>query len=298
MNRVLRKIYLCFILTVSASVTFAQQDFSQVEIQTVPVTHNIHMLMGRGGNIGVFTGDDGVFIIDDQFAPLSDKIFKAISTISDQPVRFVLNTHWHGDHTGGNENFSQQNALIIAHENVRKRLLEGQAVNVFNRVVPPASEGALPVITFKKNINFHWNGDTVIVRHVGPAHTDGDSVIYFKQANVIHMGDLYFNGLYPYIDTHSGGRVLGVITSIEQILQQIDDKTKIIPGHGPLSNKLELQQYHQMLSTVYTRILALKQKGKTMEQVIAAKVSDEYDSVWGNGFLKPDKWVEVMYLGI
>jgi len=290
-----RRLLLCLILTAFSVAAMAQEDFSEVTIKTTEVTSGIYMLEGAGGNIGLSVGTDGVFMIDDQFAPLTEKISQAIAGLTDQPLRFLINTHWHFDHTGGNENLGQGGAIIVAHDNVRERMLNGQTMEAFNIVVPPAPPVALPVVTFDQGVTFHWNDDTLEVIHVAPAHTDGDAVIYFKKANVVHTGDLYWNGLYPFIDAGSGGTTSGMISGVAEIISRIDSDTKVIPGHGPLSNKAEIQAFHDMLQTLYSRIKALRDEGKTMEEIVAAKPTAEYDAQWGNGFLAPDPWVQIVY---
>ncbi len=292
MDKVIKLLLLSFCVI---NGSFAQDGFDKVTITTIKVSSNIYMLQGMGGNIGLSVGDDGAFLIDDQFAPLSEKILAAIRVVSDKPVRFVINTHWHFDHTGGNENFGKQGAIIVAHDNVRERLKNGAIIKAFNKTVDPAPTGALPVITFADSITFHWNGETMQVIHYAQAHSDGDAVIYFKNANIVHAGDLYFNGLYPFIDGSSGGSFPGMINSVNEILKRIDNKTKIIPGHGPLSNKKELTEYRDMLKTVYKRLSKMKRKGKSIEEVLAAKPTAEFDTKWGNGFLKPNAWLEIVY---
>lgn len=272
----------------------AQQDFSKVEIQTQKVAEGIYMLQGAGGNIGLSVGDDGVFVIDDQYAPLSDKISAAIGALSNKPVRFVINTHWHSDHTGGNESMGQAGAIIVAHDNVRKRLNSRQFIKAFNADVPPAPAKALPVVTFSDGVNFHWNNQTLEARHYASAHTDGDTVIYFKEANVIHTGDLYFNGFYPFIDAGSGGSIKGMIGGVEKLLAASDSQTKIIPGHGPLSNKAELQVFRDMLATVYERLSSLKAAGKSDDEIIASKPIADLEAEWGDGFLPTEKWLGIV----
>ena len=283
------------ILAFTAPSTFAQQDFSNVQIQVVDVAEGVYMLVGAGGNIGVSAGDDGVFVIDDQYAPLTEKIQAAIATISDQPVRFVVNTHWHGDHTGGNENMGAAGAVIVAHENVRARMSVDQFIEAFGRTIPAAPPGALPVITFTDAITFHWNGDDLHTFHVEHAHTDGDAIIRFVEANVVHMGDTYFNGMYPFIDVSSGGGIDGMIATADKVLSMADDATKIIPGHGALSDKAELQAYRDMLVTARDRIHQLVSEGKSQEEAVAAKPTADLDAQWGGGFMQPDVWVGIVY---
>jgi len=275
----------------------AQQDFSQVQIEPVKVAEGIYMLKGSGGNVGLLTGPDGAFLIDDQFAPLSEKILAAVRSLTPEPLRFVVNTHWHGDHTGGNENMGEAGAFLVAHENVRRRMATGTFMKAFNRQVEPAPAGALPVVTFSDAVSFHWNGETIEVVHVQPAHTDGDSVVYFGNANVIHSGDLFFNGTYPYIDTGAGGNLVGMIQGVEQILERCDGKTRIIPGHGPLATREDLERYHRMLTSVRERIEPMVRAGRSRDEAIAAKPTADFDADWGGGFMKPDVWVGLVYDG-
>ena len=281
----------CFLATSA----LAQQDFSNVKIETIPVAKGVYMLVGSGGNLGLSVGEDGAFLIDDQYAPLTDKILNAIAAVTDKPIRFLVNTHWHMDHTGGNENIGKGGAIIVAHDNVRKRLAKGQFMKAFNVEIPPAPPKALPVITFKDRVTFHWNNETLEVWHPQPAHTDGDAVIYFKSANVVHVGDLLFNGIYPFIDAGSGGSFEGVIAGVDEVLGRIDDNTKVIPGHGPLGNKADLKAYRDMLATVHERINKLIKKGKNIDEIVAARPTSDLDAKWGGGFLKPDQWVKIAY---
>jgi len=289
------KKFLIIIVCLVATGAFAQQDFSKVQIETIPVAKGVYMLVGSGGNIGLSVGQDGAFLIDDQYAPLTDKILKTISAVTDKPVRFLVNTHWHGDHTGGNETIGKGGTIIVAHDNVRKRLAKGQFMKVFNVDIPPAPPKALPVITFADSVTFHWNNETLEVMHPKPAHTDGDAVIYFKNANVVHAGDLFFNGIYPFIDAGSGGSVEGVIAGADELLDRIDDNTKVIPGHGQLGNKTELKAYRDMLAAVHERMANLIKEGKNIDEILAAKPTADYDAKWGGGFLKPDQWVQIVY---
>jgi glyoxylase-like metal-dependent hydrolase (beta-lactamase superfamily II) len=272
-----------------------QPDWSAVEVKAEKVAEGLYMLTGRGGNVGLSVGKSGSFVIDDQYAPLTDKILAAIKTITPDPVRFVVNTHWHGDHTGGNENMGKAGAFVVAHENVRKRMSSEHFNAVFQRTTPPSPEGALPVVTFADGVTFHWNGEEIRVYHVPPAHTDGDSVVHFVKADVVHMGDLFFNGGYPFIDTSSGGTVDGVIAAADRVLGGTSEKTRIIPGHGPLAGKADLQAYRDVVKTVRDRVAKLKAEGKTREQAIAAKPTAEYDAKWGQGFIKADVLTGLVY---
>jgi cyclase len=274
----------------------AQSDrFDKVEIKTTRLTQNLYLLEGEGGNIGVSAGDDGVFVIDDQFAPLTTRIVAAIKAISDKPVRLMINTHWHFDHTGGNENLGKTGVVIVAQDNVRKRLSTKTPIEFFKSAYGPTPAAGLPVLTFKDTVTFHLNGDEAVAIHVPNAHTDGDSIIHFKNANVVHMGDTYFNGLYPFIDTGTNGSVKGMIAAADRALQITDDTSKIIPGHGPLSNKAELREYRAMLGKIYANVAAMVKAKKTLSQVVAAKPTREFDARWGNGFLKPDQFAEIVY---
>lgn len=280
---------------VFASPAAAQQDFSKVEIKTEKLAENVYMLTGAGGNLGLSTGADGTFLVDDQYAPLTPKIQAAIGAVTDKPVRFVLNTHWHGDHTGGNENLGKAGALIVAHENVRKRMSVEHFFELFNRKVPPSPAAALPVISFTDAVTFHLNGDDIHAFHVAPAHTDGDAVVQFKKANVLHAGDLFFNGGYPVIDSSTNGSIDGMIAASDWMLALVDDKTKIIPGHGPLATKADLKGYRDMLVGIRKAVADLAKAGKTKEEVLAAKPTAPWDAKWGGGFIKPDVITTILY---
>ena len=291
----MRRFVLLFALLSFTSAAHAQQDFSEVEIETTNLGGGVFMLTGAGGNIGLSVGDDGAFLIDDQFAPLSEKIKAAVAAQTDAPIRFVVNTHWHGDHTGGNEAFGESGAILVAHENVRERMSTEQFNAVFDRTTPASPDAALPVVTFTDAVTFHWNGDAVHVMHVTPAHTDGDAVIHFREANVIHAGDTFFNGRYPYIDTSSGGSLQGVIDVSERLLALADADTQIIPGHGPLGNRADLETYRDVLVTARDRVQARIEAGDSREAVVAARPMADYDATWGTGFMEPDVWIGIVY---
>ncbi|MFQ5876181.1 MAG: MBL fold metallo-hydrolase [Acidobacteriota bacterium] len=273
----------------------AQDDLADATVEAVRLAKGVYMLRGRGGNIGLSVGEDGAFLVDDQYAPLTEKIRAAVASVTDGPIRFVINTHWHGDHTGGNENLGEAGALIVAHENVRRRMSVENFIEAFGRRTGPAPEAALPVITFTDSITFHWNGDELRVFHVDPAHTDGDSIIYFTRANVIHLGDTYFNGMYPFIDASTGGRMDGMIAAADRVLQMAGPKTRLIPGHGEVSGVKEYRDYRAMLVEVRDRVRRLIDRGKGRDEVIAAKPTRDLDDKWGGGFLEPDAWVGIVY---
>jgi glyoxylase-like metal-dependent hydrolase (beta-lactamase superfamily II) len=284
---------------IALSISFAPAAQSdEVKITATPVAEQIYMVTGKGGNIGLFVGEDGTFLIDDQFAPLTEKIVAAIKSVGGDFPRFLINTHYHGDHTGGNENLGKGGALIFSHDNVRERLSTGSFVAAFNMKREAVSKEGLPVVTFSEDISFHLNGDTVHAVHVPRAHTDGDSFIFFKKANVIHAGDLFFNGFYPFIDVQHGGSLKGTIKGVAKVLALADDNTKIIPGHGPLADKAELASYRQMLETAYERLRKLKAAGKTAQEAVAAKPLADLEAPWGDGFLTGDRWIEIIYPGV
>ncbi len=297
-KRIIQVTSLCLLTQVGVAVADNHERFKNVKIESQQVSEGLYMLTGAGGNLAVSIGKNGTYLVDDQFAPLTERILTAIKGLGGDVPKFLLNTHWHSDHTGGNENFGKQGSIIVAHDNVRKRMSSDQFIKAFNRKVEPAPEVALPVITFAEGVNFHWNGDVLQVRHQPNAHTDTDSFVQFKEANVIHTGDIYFAGMYPFIDASSGGSITGVIAAADQILAVADDNTKIIPGHGKLSNKAELTAYRDMLKVVEGRMSKMISEGKTRLQVVEAKPTADLDAKWGSGFMKPDKWVSIVFDGL
>ncbi|MCF6295231.1 MAG: MBL fold metallo-hydrolase [Flavobacteriaceae bacterium] len=286
----LQKLILLFLC--SFGVLIYAQNFDDVTIETIKVSDNVYMLTGYGGNIGISVGDDGVFVIDDQFAALTPKIVAAIKILSDKPIHFLVNTHWHGDHSGGNENFNRLGTTIIAHDNVRKRLSETPKRDKTMR-----PKEALPVITFNDKLSVHINGEKVAIFHVQEAHTDGDALLYFTKSNVLHTGDVYFNGMYPYIDLGSGGSVNGYIKAVKQTLMLINDGTKVIPGHGKLSNKAEYATFLTMLETLKANVLAEIESDKTEDEVAANNtVTKTYDDLgYSWNFISSEKIRRAFY---
>jgi len=290
-------------LTLSAPVaaetpveTTTKMGETEVTIRADHVAGSVYVIQGRGGHIGLSVGDDGAFMIDDQYAPLTPAIREIVGRLTDQPVRFVVNTHWHGDHVGGNESLGETGSVIVAHENVRKRMSTEQFMELFDRKVDASPDIALPVITFTDGVNFHLNGDTMRVVHVANAHTDGDAVVYFTEADVLHMGDVYWNGLYPLIDTGSGGSPRGVVAAVDAVLPMITDNTRIIAGHGvAVSGKAELIAYRDVIAAITDRIQAAVDAGQTLEEVQAAGLTADWDDTWGAGFIKPDVFVKIVY---
>ncbi|MEM9014870.1 MAG: MBL fold metallo-hydrolase [Pseudomonadota bacterium] len=292
----IRKTKAAFAVALAAMTTSAaqaQRDFSAVEIETTEVADGIYMLTGAGGNMGLLVGDDGAILIDDQFAPLTEKIAAAIADVTDRPVKFLFNTHHHFDHTGGNENFGNAGALIIAHDNVRK-WLSGGSVSDFGET-PPAPEVAWPAVTFSDTVTFHMNGQDIHVFHPENAHTDGDAIVFFKTANVIHMGDVYFAGAFPYIDVNGGGSVTGAIAALEGAAAMIDDDTVVIPGHNELATKSDMVETIAMLRDVSARVQALIDDGLDEEAAIAADPLADLSDKWGAGFIDSAQMTRIAY---
>jgi len=293
------KIILVFSVLIAGFMSLATTGQAVDEkIIPITVTEQIYMIAGEGGNIGLFIGGDGTFLIDDQFAPLTEKIVAAIKSVGGDYPKFLINTHYHSDHTGGNEKLGQGGTLIFSHDNVRERLSTGSFIEEFNAKQEALTREGLPVVTFSGDISFHLNGDTIHAIHVPHAHTDGDSIIHIKTANVIHTGDIFFNGFYPFIDVNHGGSLKGMIKAVDKILSLADNNTKIIAGHGPLGDKQQLARYRQMLETAYLRLRKLKAEGKTVQEAISAKPLADLEGEWGNGFLKNDRWIEIIYSGV
>lgn len=270
----------------------AQTQFDTVQVRVTAVSRNVYMLTGSGGNIGLAVGDDAVFVVDDQFAPLTPKILAAIATVTSKPVRFVFNTHWHFDHTGGNENLGRAGGLIVAHENVRSRMSSDQFIEALNRREPASPVGALPVVTFTDGMTFHINGDSLVVTHMPHAHTDGDAIVFFTKANVVHTGDTFGSAGLPFVDLSSGGSIAGVIAVAERVYAMSNDQTRIIPGHGPVADRARIGAFRDMLLVLRERMRAELVAGKSLDEVVAARITSDYAKDWPGGH---DRFVRLLY---
>ncbi len=263
---------------------FAVHDCDFGAVRAEHVKGHFHVIYGGGGNIGVLAGEDGVFLVDAQVAELTPEILASVRKINDGPIRFLVNTHVHGDHVGGNENMANEGAVILAHDNVRSRLVETDK-----------SKGTLPLITFNDKASVFLNDEEMRAMHVKNAHTDGDSVIFFKDSNIVHMGDVLFTNCYPFIDTGRGGSAAGIIKAVEQVLSKIDDDTIVIAGHGANTDKAGLVRYHQALTDIVDSITSLKAQGKSLEETVAANPTASYDDTWTWGFIKGEAFTKTIY---
>ncbi|MEO8041285.1 MAG: MBL fold metallo-hydrolase [Acidobacteriota bacterium] len=294
----MRRIFTCFgLMALCSSQLLAHGDDSHfanqqdIQVKTTKVTGNVYMLQGKGGNVGALVGMDGILIVDDDYKGISAKLAAALKELgSDQP-RFVFNTHWHGDHTEGNEFFGK-NSIIIAHVNVRKRLLDPPVI--FGMKTAPYASFALPIVTYTESMSLHINGEEVRAVHFPNGHTDGDTVVFFKNANVVHLGDDFFNGFFPFVDLESGGSVQGMINNVAALIQQIPADAKLIPGHGPLATLDDLKAFHKTLIETSNLIQAEMKKGKSLDEIKKAGLPEKFKT-WGSGFIKNDLWIEIVY---
>ena len=291
----------CAVLALFALASVAQAqapDYSKVEYRTEKVTDNLFVLFGAGGNIAVLTGPDGALVVDSDVTEMSAKLRSALSLVSDRPVRFLVNTHFHFDHAGGNPTLGRGNAVIVAQDNVRTRLSGKQELKLdaMSMAIDPTPREGLPLVTFEDGIRFHVNDEEISVRHVPNAHTDGDSFVFFERSNVLHTGDLMMSIGYPIADVGNGGSLAGLISGQEKVLALCNDKTRIIPGHGPLVAKADLQSYHDMLVTIRQRVGDLIRKGRSLEQIQAAAPAKEFDERWGKGFFTTDAFVRRVFI--
>lgn len=276
------------------AVPLAAQD-DKVEYIPTKLSDTVTMLKGRGGNVAISAGADGVFIIDDQLEPLTEQLLAAIREIDERPVRFVINTHYHGDHVGGNEALGKSGSVIIAHDNIRRRMSTEQFSNFMNSTTPPWPREALPVVTFNDKVTLHLNGEAVTAHHVPRGHTDGDSIVHFPASNVLHMGDIFFNGLYPYIDLDGGGTVQGMIAAVDLGLTLADENTQIIPGHGPMSDRAGLIEYRGFLVEARDNVQALIDDGKSLDETIAARPTAKWDDALGGVWITPEQLTTFIY---
>ncbi|MBL7872182.1 MAG: MBL fold metallo-hydrolase [Cyclobacteriaceae bacterium] len=286
----MKYILLTSILFVSLA-SFGQGNMDTVRIQPIKVTEQIYMLKGSGGNIGVLLGKEGTLMIDNQFAPLSNKINGAIKTLDPGEIRFAINTHVHGDHSGGNENFYKMGATLVAHDNVRTRMMKETVNARTNKTTPPRDKEAWPVVTFADKLNFHLNGEDVILHHFDRGHTDGDVIVQFKNANVVHTGDAFVRYGYPYIDLTNGGGINGFINTLDKILLLLDDNTKVIPGHGEVATKADVKKVRDGVADIRDQVAAALKKGKKVEDIAALGITDKYEAEWGKGFVKGKDFV-------
>lgn len=282
-----------FILTMLLNPLIVNADDG---ISVKKIKDNIYFLVSpQGGNVVAFTGSDGTFIIDDQLSHRSEIINNAIKNIDERGVKFILNTHFHFDHTGTNEFFGEKGAVIVAHDNVRKRLSSEQFITYFKKKMPPLSKAGLPAVTFANNMSLHYNDNNIKMIHTPHAHTDGDAAAYFANENIVAAGDLIFNGLYPFIDTEHGGSIKGLIAALDTLLELTNNKTIIAPGHGPLMNKSDLLAYRNMLAKITSNIENALKDGKTLEQIIATKPTKDFDSKIATTLITADAFVSVIY---
>ncbi len=286
---------LLFLAVLLATLGSVNAQENKVEFSTFQLSDTVYMLRGRGGNVGISSGEDGLYIIDDQVKPVTSQLLQAIRKISNKPIRFIINTHYHGDHTGGNETIGKAGALIFAHDNIRTRMTAEQVSSFMKKTTPPYADAALPVVTFNDQMSLHFNGETATAYHVAHGHTDGDSIIHFPASNVIHMGDMYFNTLYPYVDLDAGGSIQGMVHAADLALSLADDSTRIIPGHGPLAITEDLRNYRDYLIQAIANVQALMDEGKNLQQIIAAQPTAEWDEELGKTWIKPAQFVTFIY---
>jgi glyoxylase-like metal-dependent hydrolase (beta-lactamase superfamily II) len=291
MNRI--ALFLPTLCRLIAAPLAAQDD--KVEYIPTKLSDTVTMLKGRGGNIAISAGADGVFIIDDQLEPLPDQLLAAIREIDERPVRFVINTHYHGDHVGGNEALGKSGSVIIAHDNIHRRMSTEQFSHFMNSATPPWPAEALPVVTFNDKVTLHLNGEPVTAHHVPRGHTDGDSIVHFPASKVLHMGDIFFNGLYPYIDLDGGGTVQGMIAAVDLGLTLADENTQVIPGHGPMSDRAGLVEYRGFLVEARDNVQALIDAGRSLPEAIAARPTARWDDALGGVWITPEQLTTFIY---
>ena len=286
---------LLLVALIFASINSLAAQGKPVEFTTLQLSDTVYMLRGRGGNVGISAGKDGVYIIDDQVSPITKQLLQAIHKINNKPIRFVINTHYHADHTGGNETIGGAGAVIIAHDNIRKRMTTEQVSIFMQNTTPPYAENALPIVTFNDRVSLHLNGETATAYHVANGHTDGDSIIHFPVSNVIHMGDMYFNDQYPYVDLDAGGSMQGLVAAADLALSLANESTRIIPGHGPLGITEDLKNYRDYLVKASANVQELIDQDMNLQQIIAAEATKEWDEELGKTWITPAQFVTFIY---
>ena len=294
----MEEILLAGALILGIPVTPQQPPRFETDIKSTTLTDKLHVLEGAGGNVAAFVWDEGVLLVDDKIAPATPKLKAAVAAISPQPVRFVVNSHWHPDHRGGNEGLATDGSVIVAHENVRRHMSVESFIEVFDRKLPASAPKALPIVTFTRDVTFHLGGEEIAVIHVDRAHTDGDSFVFFRQANVLHMGDCFLNGSFPVVDSSNGGTYTGVIAAVDRALAMADARTRIIPGHGPVASRDDLRQWREMLATILERVRKQVSAGATLEQVKAAHPAREWEGRLPATFVTSDHPVEEAYRSV
>jgi cyclase len=290
-----RSILLCLLVLFLPGLPSRAQDFDKYDFAVTKVAGRVTMLAGAGGNIALCAGDDGALLVDDDYAPMGAKLVTAVAAVSGKPVRFVVSTHWHFDHVEGNEALAKAGAVIFAHENIRRRMAAGQTISILDHTVPPAPAAALPNVCFADSIVVHTGGEEVRVLHLPHAHTDGDAIVLFRDANVVHAGDVFFNCGYPFIDISSGGTIDGLISAVEKILALCDEETRIIPGHGPIGGAGDLRTYLGMLREFREIVAREFAAGKSLEEIVASKATAGLDEKWGSVFFPPAMFTEMVF---
>jgi glyoxylase-like metal-dependent hydrolase (beta-lactamase superfamily II) len=279
-------------------VAAARKAGETAKVTVQALRRNVSALIGAGGNIAVLPGSDGKLIIDSGYLSTRSKIADALSGLSPDPIKHLINTHWHFDHTDGNEWMHSAGATITAHENTRKHLSTSTRVEDWNFTFPPSPAGAIPTDVFKADKTVHLNGATIALKYYGPSHTDGDVSVHFAEADVLHTGDTWWNGHYPFIDYSTGGNLNGMIKAAEANLAMATDKTIVVPGHGPVGGKTEMIEYRDMLMAIRDRVAALKREGKSFDEIVAAKPTASYDAKWGKGFVNGEVFTKLVYKGV
>ena len=292
-------LFICVTFLFLCSINIHTIYASHLEINSTKITNNTYIIHSSGGNVILFTGNDGSILVDDQYAPVTKKLKSLIANITDKPIKFVINTHWHPDHVGGNEKIGDTGAIIISHDNVRKRLSTVQFFEFINQSIPSLSENGLPIITFSENMTFHLNNEEIQIFHLDDGHTDGDSAVYFVKNNVIHVGDDFSDRSYPFMDLSSGGSVDGLISSLQTILSKINKDTIVIGGHSGISNQTKVSEYFNMLINVRNAVNSMIKNGKSLNDIIQSKPTSQYNIIYHDySFIKPKDFVANIYMSL